>query len=63
MLKKTVVSTKGPRQWQGIPSIERAPRPAVGAFFSGGTHEPHPDNCIVVTTSTDGGDTWEERAR
>ncbi len=61
MPKQTVVSTKGPRQWQGIPAIERAAGGRLWcAFFSGGTHEPHPDNYIVVTTSTDDGDTWEE---
>ena len=61
MLRKAVVSSKGPRQWQGIPSIERAAEGRLWcAFFTGRTHEPHPDNCIVLTTSADGGETWEE---
>jgi predicted neuraminidase len=61
MLKKTVVATKGPRQWQGIPSIERAVNRRLWcAFFTGGPREPDIANYIVITTSTDEGETWEE---
>ncbi|MBM3499324.1 MAG: exo-alpha-sialidase [Armatimonadetes bacterium] len=60
MLRKHTVSVKGPRLWQGIPSIERAAHGRLWcAFFSGGTHEPHPDNCLLLTTSEDDGETWE----
>jgi predicted neuraminidase len=49
------------RQWQGIPSIERAKDGRLWcAFFTGGSHEPQPGNYIVITTSTDEGESWEE---
>ena len=61
MLRRSVVSTKGARQWQGIPSIERAANGRLWcAFFTGGSREPQPENYIVVTTSTDEGGSWEE---
>ena len=61
MLKRTVVSTKGTRLWQGIPGIERAANGRLWVvFFSGGFQEPHEDNCILITSSTDDGDSWAE---
>jgi predicted neuraminidase len=61
MIQKTVISTKGPRQWQGIPTIERSPNGRLWcAFFSGGPLEPHEDNYLLLTTSDDEGETWAE---
>lgn len=61
MLKKIVISTKGPRQWQGIPAIERSANGRLwSTFFSGGPKEPDPDNYILITTSSDDGETWVE---
>jgi predicted neuraminidase len=61
VLKHTVVSTKGSRAWQGIPGIEREPDGRLWVvFFSGGPQEPHEDNCILITTSTDDGDSWSD---
>jgi len=60
-MRQTVVSTKGARQWQGIPTIERAPNGRLWcAFFSGGPREPDPANEILLTTSEDSGLTWGE---
>ncbi len=60
-MRTTVVSTKGARQWQGIPGIERAPNGRLWVtFYSGGPKEPHPDNEVLVTTSGDDGATWSE---
>jgi predicted neuraminidase len=54
-----IIATKGPRQWQGIPGIARAPNGRLWCtFYSGGPKEPHPDNHILVTTSADDGRTW-----
>lgn len=59
MIRQTVVSTKGPRAWQGIPAIERAPNGRLWcAFYSGGPKEPDPANLILLTTSEDDGRTW-----
>ena len=61
MLTQTIVSTKGTRQWQGIPAIERAAGGRLWvSFFSGGHQEPDVANCILLTTSDDDGATWRE---
>ena len=58
-MRTTVVSTKGSRQWQGIPAIERAANGRLWcAFYSGGPKEPDPANHILLTTSADDGVTW-----
>lgn len=58
-----IVSTKGPRQWQGIPAIERAADGRLWcSFFSGGPKEPDPQNLILLTTSGDEGATWTDPA-
>jgi len=58
-MRRFIVSTKGSRQWQGIPAIERAADGRLWcAFFSGGPKEPDPANFILVTTSSDDGASW-----
>lgn len=58
-MRSSIVSTKGSRQWQGIPAIERAANGRLWcAFFSGGAIEPDPANAILLTTSNDDGATW-----
>ena len=52
---KEVISTKGDRKWQGIPGIEIAPNGRLWAsVYTGGSHEPHVDNHILLMTSADG---------
>jgi predicted neuraminidase len=54
-----IIATKGSRQWQGIPAIERAANGRLwSAFFTGGPKEPDPANCILLSTSADDGVTW-----
>jgi len=61
MLETKVISTKGTRQWQGIPTIERAPNGRLWcAFFTGGPREPDIDNYVLITTSDDDGQTWTQ---
>lgn len=61
MLTRGVISTRGERQWQGIPGIERASNGRLWVtFFSGGSKEPHEDNYILLTSSMDEGQTWSE---
>jgi predicted neuraminidase len=58
-MRTITVSIKGPRQWQGIPAIERAANGRLWvAFFSGGPKEPDPENYVLLTTSADDGQTW-----
>jgi len=58
---QSIVSTKGSRQWQGIPGIECEANGRLWcAFYSGGPKEPDPDNLILLTTSGDSGETWSE---
>ena len=46
------------RQWQGIPSIERAANGRLWAtWYSGGTGE-GPDNYVLLSTSGDDGKSW-----
>jgi predicted neuraminidase len=60
-MRRHVISTKGNRQWQGIPAIERADNGRLWcAFFSGGSREPGPDNFVLLTTSADDGHTWSD---
>ncbi|MFH1085634.1 MAG: sialidase family protein [Chloroflexota bacterium] len=60
-MRTTTISTKGPRQWQGIPTIERAADGRLWcAFFSGGPKEPDVDNFLLLTTTADDGATWAE---
>ncbi len=60
-MRRTVVSTKQDRQWQGIPAIERAANGRLwAAFFSGGPKEPDPANYVLLSTSDDDGHTWSE---
>ena len=55
------ISSKGTRQWQGIPAIERAANGRMWcAFFSGGPKEPDPANFVLLTTSTDDGASWSQ---
>jgi predicted neuraminidase len=59
LVRKNMVSTKGSRQWQGIPAIERSDNGRLWcAFFSGGPKEPDPANSIFITTSNDDGASW-----
>src|SRR5688572_28371139 len=54
-----IISTKGSREWQGIPAIERAANGRLWcSFFTGGPKEPAEGNFIVLTTSGDDGATW-----
>ena len=47
------------RAWQGIPGIERTPRGRIFVvWFSGGTHEPQPENTVYLTYSDDDAQTW-----
>ncbi len=58
-MRQVVVADKGAREWQGIPTIDRAANGRLwSAFFSGGPREPDPDNQILLTTSADDGATW-----
>jgi len=58
---QSIVWTKGPRQWQGIPGIECAANGRLWCtFYSGGPKEPDPGNLILLTTSGDDGETWSE---
>ena len=60
-MQQRIVSTKGDRQWQGIPAIECACNGRLWcAFFSGGPREPDPENFILLTTSQDDGVTWSD---
>ena len=60
-MRTHLIATKADRHWQGIPGIERAPNGRLWCvFFSGGTIEPHPENTVYLTTSTDDGFTWAE---
>jgi len=60
-MRRSVISTKGARQWQGIPSIERAANGRLWCtFYTGGPREPDPDNRVVLTTSDDDGVTWSD---
>jgi predicted neuraminidase len=60
-MRRVIISTKGERQWQGIPAIERAPNGRLWcAFFSGGPKEPDVANYLLLTTSADDGATWTE---
>lgn len=59
LMRSHLISTKGDRRWQGIPSIERAANGRLWcAFFSGGPREPDLQNHILLTTSDDDGTTW-----
>lgn len=58
-MRMSVISIKGPREWQGIPAVERAPNGRLWcSFFSGGPKEPDPENFILLATSEDAGATW-----
>ncbi len=47
------------RQWQGIPGLEATPGGRLFAcWFTGGSHEPQPENTVLVTYSDDGGQTF-----
>jgi len=60
-MRRHVISTKGYREWQGIPAIERAHNGRLWcAFFSGGSREPESENFVLLTTSPDDGITWSE---
>jgi len=63
-----LIATKGSRQWQGIPAIERAANSRAtdgrlwSAFFSGGPKEPDTENYVLLSTSTDAGLNWSDPA-
>jgi len=60
-MKTQIVATKGARQWQGIPGIERGESGRLWCtFFSGGPKEPDPANLILLCSSADDGATWSE---
>jgi predicted neuraminidase len=60
-MQRYIVSSKGSRQWQGIPAIERAGNGRLwSSFFSGGRLEPASENLILLSTSTDDGATWSD---
>jgi hypothetical protein len=47
------------RTWQGIPGHERTEKGRVFvSWFTGGTHEPQPENTVVLSQSDDGGKTF-----
>jgi hypothetical protein len=47
------------RTWQGIPGLERTEKGRVFvSWFTGGTHEPQPENTVVLSQSDDGGKTF-----
>ena len=59
-MQQIIISTKGARLWQGIPTIERAANGRLWCvFFSGGSCEPDPANTLMLTTSADNGATWD----
>lgn len=58
MPTRRIVSTAAAlgERWAGIPGIEATAKGRLFVtWFSGGSTEPEPDNCIYVTTSDDGG--------
>jgi len=58
-MRTETIATKGDREWQGIPGIERAPNGRLWCtFYTGGPKEPHPENAILLTTSDDDGRSW-----
>ena len=60
-MKTEIIATKGSRQWQGIPGIERSQSGRLWCtFFSGGPKEPDPANLILLCSSADDGTTWSE---
>ena len=60
-MKKYLVSNKGNRQWQGIPTIEQSSDGRLWcAFFSGGPREPDSENKIYLTCSNDDGISWSD---
>lgn len=51
------------RTWQGIPGVERTAKGRVfSSWFTGGTHEPQPENTVVLSHSDDGGKTFSAPA-
>jgi predicted neuraminidase len=49
------------RQWQGIPGLEKTAKGRIYvSWFTGGTHEPHPENVCLLCYSDDGGKTFTE---
>jgi len=62
MGNRVIVSAKGiKRQWQGIPGIEIAANGRLWCiFFSGGPVEPHVDNEILLSSSSDNGQSWSD---
>ncbi len=60
-MQQMIISAKGARLWQGIPTVERAANGRLWcAFFSGGPCEPDPANTVMLTSSADNGATWSE---
>ena len=52
---------KASRRWQGCPSIEITPGGTLyAAWYTGGTHEPQPENYCVIARSRDGGASYED---
>jgi predicted neuraminidase len=50
-----------PRQWQGIPGLERTEAGRLFAtWYTGGPREPDPENTVVLSISDDGGETFSE---
>ena len=47
------------RQWQGIPGLEKSPKGRIFvSWFTGGSHEPAPENLVLLCYSDDGGKTF-----
>lgn len=55
------VDESAARRWQGCPSIQITPGGTLyAAWYTGGTHEPQPENYCVIARSRDGGATFED---
>ena len=47
--------------WCGVAGVELLPPDEIWVtFYTGGPKEPHPDNKVVVSRSTDGGKNWSD---
>lgn len=49
------------RKWQGIPGLEKTAKGRIFvSWFSGGTHEPTPENVVLLCFSDDGGQSFSK---
>lgn len=57
----TIWASQEPREWQGIPGLERTEGGRVFAtWYSGGSREPDPENTVLLSISDDGGESYSE---